>query len=58
MLLHLPREAAALRDAAAQLDAAAMAAGRRVGHAMASEVLAKLGCLVALRTPVAADGDV
>ena len=40
LLTRLPREPAALRAAAARLDAAALAAGRRVTHAMAAQVVA------------------
>ena len=40
LLLRLPREPAALRMAAARLDVAALAAGRRVTHAMAAQIVA------------------
>ena len=40
LLMRLPREPAALRDAAARLDGAALAAGRRVTQAMAAQVVA------------------
>jgi chromosomal replication initiation ATPase DnaA len=39
LLLRLPREPAALREAAERLDRAAMAAGRRVTQGLAAEVL-------------------
>ncbi len=39
LLLRLPREPAALRAAAAGLDAAALSAGRRVTQAMAAQLL-------------------
>ena len=39
LLMRLPREPAALRDAAARLDGAALAAGRRVTQAMAAQVV-------------------
>ena len=42
LLLRLPREAAALREAAARLDTAALKAGRRVNQAIAAEVAARL----------------
>jgi chromosomal replication initiation ATPase DnaA len=40
LLLRLPREPAALREAALLLDQAALAAGRRVTQSMAAQVLA------------------
>ncbi len=40
LLRRLPREPAALRAAAARLDLAALAAGRRVTHAMAAQIVA------------------
>ena len=43
LLLRLPREPAALREAAARLDRAALEAGRRVTQAVAARVLAELG---------------
>ena len=43
LLRRLPRDPAALRDAAARLDHAALAAGRRVTHAIAAAVLAGWG---------------
>ncbi len=39
LLLRLPRDPAALREAAARLDQAALAAGRRVTQAIAADVL-------------------
>jgi hypothetical protein len=42
LLLRLPREAAAMVEAAARLDRAALAAGGRVTRALAREVLASL----------------
>ncbi|WP_158742492.1 HdaA/DnaA family protein [Acidisphaera sp. L21] len=39
LLLRLPREPAALREAAARLDHAALAAGRRITQAIAAQVL-------------------
>ena len=39
LLLRLPRDPSALREAAARLDAAALAAGRSVNHTMATQVL-------------------
>ena len=43
LLLRLPREAAALREAAARLDRAALQAGRRVSHTMAAQVADVVG---------------
>ncbi|MGH7056658.1 MAG: chromosomal replication initiator DnaA [Acetobacteraceae bacterium] len=43
LLERLPRHPAALAEAAARLDRAALAAGRRVGRRMAAEMLAALG---------------
>jgi chromosomal replication initiation ATPase DnaA len=40
LLVRLPREPAALREAAARLDLAALEAGRRVTQAMAAQVVA------------------
>ena len=42
MLVRLPREPAVLREAAARLDDAAMAAGRRVTQALAADVVGAL----------------
>ena len=42
LLLRLPREPGALREVAARLDRTALAAGRRVTHAIAAQVLAEL----------------
>ena len=39
LLLRLPRDPAALRDAARRLDEAALAAGRRVTHAIAGRIV-------------------
>ena len=41
LLLRLPREPAALREAACRLDEAALAAGRRVTQAIAAQILAE-----------------
>ena len=43
LLLRLPRSAAALREAAARLDRAAMASGGKVTRAIAAAVLAEMG---------------
>ncbi len=48
LLVRLPREPAALREVAARLDGAAMAAGRRVGLGLAAEVLGGEGFVVAV----------
>ncbi len=40
LLLHLPREAAALREAVARIDRAALASGRRITRALAAEAVA------------------
>ncbi len=45
LLLRLPRHPAALREAAHRLDHAALAAGRRVTHAIAAEVLEACGAV-------------
>lgn len=42
LLLHLPRRPAALREAVARLDRAALAAGGRVGRPLAAAVVAEL----------------
>ncbi len=42
MLLHLPRNAATLREAVARLDRLALATGRRVNRGLAAEVVAEL----------------
>jgi chromosomal replication initiation ATPase DnaA len=42
LLLRLPRTAAAIRDAAARLDEAALAAGSRITRGLAAEQLADL----------------
>ena len=42
LLLHLPRTAAAMREAAARLDHASFAAGRRASRAIAAEVVAEM----------------
>lgn len=42
LLLRLPRTQAAIREAAARLDRASLAAGRAIGRTLAAEVLAEL----------------
>jgi len=42
LLLHLPREAAALREAVARIDRLALAAGRRVTRALAAQAVSGL----------------
>jgi chromosomal replication initiation ATPase DnaA len=42
LLRRLPREPAALREAAARLDTASLAAGRRVTQAIAAHVVAEM----------------
>lgn len=42
LLLRLPREAAALREAVARIDRVALASGRRVTRALAAEALADM----------------
>lgn len=53
LLLHLPRHPAALREATARLDRAALAAGRRVDRTLAAEIAASMDD----DTPAAADSD-
>lgn len=43
LLTRLPRTQAAVREAAARLDRAALAAGRRIGRAVAARVLEEMG---------------